>query len=49
MLQLQNFTIVFLFVCLFLDVMGKILREPQGQIPVFTQLVGRAVIWNLIL
>lgn len=41
MLQLQNFTtVVFFFL---LNVMGKILRKPWGQIPVLTQLVSRAV------
>lgn len=42
MLQLQNFTIVGVFFFLF-NVMGKILHRPWGQIPVFTQLVSRAV------
>lgn len=42
MLQLQNFTVVGVLLFL-LNVTGKILHKPWGQIPVFTQLVSRAV------
>lgn len=49
MLHFQNFTVVGGFFCFLFNVMGKILHKPWGQIPVFAELVSRAVKRNLIL